>query len=183
MSDIERGVWESEPQSLADITLHRRPVTEWIAQLSRDQGRVPASRYGRTSAECAIWATACELIYVNANGEDDNPMEALNYYQGLVVNDSDSVIESVLDNWHAVPEALKERLDYEDNGMNMRQQAALFNLCGRYNVQYDASHYLVHPWDAWVMPGFAEGFVGGYDIQETHPTIYVGCDPEGRISS
>jgi hypothetical protein len=110
-------------------------------------------------------------------------MEALNYYQGLVVNDADSVIESVLDNWHAVPEALRDRLDYEDNGMNMRQQAALFGICGRYNVPYDASHYLVHPWDAWMMPGFAEGWVGGHEIQATTPTIYCGVDPDGRIST
>jgi hypothetical protein len=27
------------------------------------------------------------------------------------------------------------------------------------------------------------GWVGGEAIQATRPTIYVGCDPEGRISS
>jgi hypothetical protein len=64
--------------------------------------------------------------------------------------------------------------------MTEAQEAALRGLCGRYKVEYRDGDYM----PAFDLPeGFRAGWIGGWDIQETHPTIYVGCDPEGRINS
>lgn len=175
----------SDSDPLAEVELHGRPVRQWIEWLSRDGGRVPCSRYGNDSESCSYWAVACEYIYCEANGSDNEPAEALNYYQGLVVNDSSEVLELVLSYFYAIPEPLKEYLDYEDNGMNMRQQATLYNLCQRYSVKYDAEDYYVYPADQWMMAGWAEGQVGGIDhvAGSEHPTIYVGVSPEGQAHS
>ncbi len=58
------------------------------------------------------------------------------------------------------------------------QEDALTALCGRYGVEYDAAHY----WPAFDLPeGWQAGWVGGPDNAED--TIYVGCSPDGEISS
>jgi hypothetical protein len=54
---------------------------------------------------------------------------------------------------------------------NLIQDAALRNLCERYKVSYDPFQYFPR----FDLPkGYVAGQVG---------PIYVGCDPEGRISS
>lgn len=174
---------EQEPPQdpLEDIELHGRSVRQWMTYLEREGDlRVPASRYGRTTSDCSPWAVACEFIYCEANGESEYPNEAVEYYMGLVVNDDASVLELVLDYWHDVPDALKEHLDYYDGDCNLFQQAALRGLCRRYNVAFVAEHYRPQfdlP-DDWVA-----GFIGGWAIQKEHPTLYVGCSPEGEIHS
>ncbi len=67
--------------------------------------------------------------------------------------------------------------------LNEAQQTALQGICDRYGVGYNPTHYLVYPADAVMMPGWAEGWVGGADIQQEHRTIYVGCSPDGEINS
>jgi hypothetical protein len=60
------------------------------------------------------------------------------------------------------------------------QERALRGICARYHVEYRREDYR----PAFDLPkGYVGGWVGGYDIQATHPTLYIGCDPEGRISS
>ena len=49
---------------------------------------VPCSRYGRTTRECAPVAVAMLRIFEEANGEQDEPSDALNEFMGYVVNDS-----------------------------------------------------------------------------------------------
>lgn len=65
--------------------------------------------------------------------------------------------------------------------MNDAQREALRAICARYDVPFDEADYLVHGYDAWMMPGYAEGWVGG--AYHACLTIFVGVDPEGRISS
>jgi len=68
----------------------------------------------------------------------------------------------------------------EEAGQTEAQARALFAICDRYRVGYDPAHY----WrDPSLPPGYVSGWVGGRDIQATRPTLYVGCDPDGRISS
>jgi hypothetical protein len=62
--------------------------------------------------------------------------------------------------------------------MNEAQRASLQRLSERYGVPFDESHYLVHPPTSCMMPGWAEGWVGG-----SPGTIYVGCSPEGDTHS
>lgn len=76
-----------------------------------------------------------------------------------------------------------ERLPQPERKLTIAQAATLAGLCLRYEVDYDPNHYYIHPADDWMMPGWAEGFIGGYDIQETHPTIFIGCGPDGRSHS
>lgn len=64
---------------------------------------------------------------------------------------------------------------------NEAQEASLRAICGRYQVEYRDGDYFVYPENAWMMPGWAEGFVGGKEIQATHPTIYCGVSPEGQV--
>lgn len=73
------------------------------------------------------------------------------------------------------------------------QERTLRNLCERYHVEFDEDHYSVYTADSIIMPGWAEGWVGG----PTHanpqyaepaeprgaPTIYVGVSPEGDSHS
>lgn len=182
---------ECEPQPpdpLDELQLHGRSVRQWHHWLTTDEDTgephgddmVPCSRYGRDGTECAWWALACEAVYVEANGEnsDEDPSAALTYYLGLAVNDHESVLELVRDYWYAIPNELKAYLDYEENGLNLPQQAALRSLCERYGVGYDPEHYAVNPDDAWMMPGWAEGWIGGVQT-----TIYVGVSPEGEVNS
>lgn len=81
--------------------------------------------------------------------------------------------------------------------MNEAQEEALRRLCERYGVEFDKAHYLVHADDSFMMPGYAEGWVGGMAhanpqyvpnlppdvVRSAKHTIFVGCDREGRISS
>lgn len=64
--------------------------------------------------------------------------------------------------------------------MNEAQTKALRDLCERYNVPFNPEHY--RP-DFSLPSDWVAGWVGGFAVQSEHPTIYVGCDPEGRISS
>ena len=67
-----------------------------------------------------------------------------------------------------------------DSIMNELQRQALTAICQRYNVEFHEEDYR----PAFDLPtGYVAGWVGGYGIQATHPTIYVGASPEGRISS
>ena len=61
--------------------------------------------------------------------------------------------------------------------MNEAQRAALTALCGRYNVPFSESDFRA----AFDLPA---GYVAGW-VYDTHHAgiIYVGVDPEGRISS
>jgi len=52
--------------------------------------RVPCSRYGRDTAECARVAYASDVIASSMNGEGMSET-SLDYMMGLVVNDSDDV--------------------------------------------------------------------------------------------
>ena len=55
--------------------------------------------------------------------------------------------------------------------MNQAQRMALMDLCARFNVPFNPGNYH-HPFD--LPDGWVAGRVG---------PIYVGVDPEGRISS
>jgi hypothetical protein len=55
--------------------------------------------------------------------------------------------------------------------MTDKQREALTALCGRYNVPFNEENFR-HPFD--LPTGYVAGQVG---------PIYVGCDPDGRISS
>jgi hypothetical protein len=56
--------------------------------------------------------------------------------------------------------------------MNVAQHRALMRLCRGYHVLFVASNY--HP--QFDLPsGYVAGWIGD--------RIYVGCDPQGRISS
>ena len=60
------------------------------------------------------------------------------------------------------------------------QDVALAAICERYHVDYRPEHYQ----PTFDLPeGYVAGWVGGADIQKTQPTIYVGCSPEGQMSS
>lgn len=62
--------------------------------------------------------------------------------------------------------------------MTDAQRTALVNLCERYGVPFDPSHFTTGAaWD--LPPGYVAGWVGGPDVQK----LYVGCSPEGHISS
>lgn len=64
--------------------------------------------------------------------------------------------------------------------MTDAQEAAIRDLCERYGVEYRAGDYA----PTFDLPkGYVAGFVGGYEIQTDRPTLYIGCDAEGRISS
>jgi hypothetical protein len=56
------------------------------------------------------------------------------------------------------------------------QRDALTALCDRFHTRYRPEDYR----PAFDLPkGWVAGWVGGRDAR----TIYVGCDPDGRISS
>ena len=62
--------------------------------------------------------------------------------------------------------------------MTQEQINTLQILCRSYGVAFDPSHYLVYPSDSSMMPGWAEGWVGG-----SPGTLYVGVSPEGASHS
>lgn len=75
---------------------------------------------------------------------------------------------------------MSEQAPTPENCLTEAQDAALRGICGRYNVGYDAEHYK----PTFDLPSdWVAGFVGGIEIQREHPTLYIGCDPDGRISS
>ena len=61
---------------------------------------------------------------------------------------------------------------------NPAQEARLRELCSRYELEYDPAHYVVHPPTSSMMPGWAEGWVGG-----SPGTLFVGVSPEGQSHS
>jgi hypothetical protein len=68
--------------------------------------------------------------------------------------------------------------------MNLKQEKALRNLCRRYRVPFNPGDY--HP--QFDLPeGYVAGWIGGMNHSVTYgtgkPTLYVGCSPEGEISS
>ena len=74
--------------------------------------------------------------------------------------------------------AMKALLDASvEQGMTEAQAAALLALCERYGVGYDPAHY--RPGGFGLPAGYVAGWVGGPDARK----LFVGCDPEGRISS
>ena len=67
-----------------------------------------------------------------------------------------------------------------EHQFTLLQEVSLSAICERYLVEYNPIHYR----PAFDLPeGYVAGWVGGVAIQATHPTIYVGCSPEGIISS
>lgn len=62
--------------------------------------------------------------------------------------------------------------------MTDAQELALRRLCDGYGVKFDADHY--HP-QFDLPPGYVAGWIGGNVFLPV--TIYVGCSPEGEISS
>jgi hypothetical protein len=75
-----------------------------------------------------------------------------------------------------------EQLPFPPEHLTIEQDGALRGICERYSVSYDPAHYINRPMDA-LPEGYVSGWVGGSDIQEQHRTIYIGCAPDGRISS
>lgn len=73
-----------------------------------------------------------------------------------------------------------EQLSLPPEHLTIEQDGALRNICARYSVQYDPNHY--QP-TCDLPEGYVAGWVGDWQIQKEHPTIYIGCSPEGRISS
>jgi hypothetical protein len=78
---------------------------------------------------------------------------------------------------------VSEQLTTPERSLTEAQVGSLQNLCERYGVEYRADDYFIYPADSFMMPGWAEGWVGGHEIQWEHPTIYVGCSPEGKCHS
>jgi hypothetical protein len=63
-----------------------------------------------------------------------------------------------------------------DRGMNQVQEEALRSLCERYKVPFNREDYR----PTFDLPSdWVAGWVGG----QGHRKLYVGCSPEGRISS
>lgn len=63
--------------------------------------------------------------------------------------------------------------------MTPQQEATLRRLCASYCVPFDPAHYRVYPADSWMMPGWAEGWIGGPNWAR----IYVGVSPTGEANS
>jgi hypothetical protein len=71
---------------------------------------------------------------------------------------------------------------FPHNHLTFLQDVALSAICERYSVAYQPEHYINRPMDG-LPDGYVSGFVGGWEIQKEHPTIYIGVSPEGHISS
>jgi hypothetical protein len=66
---------------------------------------------------------------------------------------------------------------YEVRDLTEAQRSALSQLCERYDVSFNENDYI----PAFDLPyGWVSGWVGGNRVSNT---IYVGCSPEGRITS
>src|SRR5437667_8320411 len=100
---------------LEAVEVHGQSLVQWHKWLTTDEetgkptGHLacPASRYGRIAADCAWWAIAGEIIYVEANGEEGDPHTSLDYLMGLAVNDHDDIGTLVCDYWYVLPLPLK----------------------------------------------------------------------------
>lgn len=109
------------PSELETYQLEGRSLNDWHRWLTTDFNgkpaghlRTPGSRYGRNSDDCAWWALAAEVVYIEANGPDD--VEAgLDGLMGLAVNDHDDIGTLVYDYWHVIPPALQAMLDVRDD--------------------------------------------------------------------
>lgn len=64
--------------------------------------------------------------------------------------------------------------------MTTAQIAALTDLCDRYKVPFDPEAFHTQ-FD--LPPGYVAGWVGQPDFAGNPGSIYVGCSPEGEISS
>lgn len=74
------------------------------------------------------------------------------------------------------------QLVFPPEHLTIEQDGALRAVCARYYVTYDPGHYQHRPIDG-LPEGYVSGWIGGYDIQKEHPTIYCGVSPDGRVSS
>ena len=75
-----------------------------------------------------------------------------------------------------------EQLPLPPEHLTAAQDEALRGICERYYVDYVPDHYQHRHLD-YLPEGWVSGWVGGQEIQATHPTIYIGCAPDGRVSS
>ncbi len=109
---------ENEPQSeetLDSIRMHGRSLQEWYDWLLIDHETgqdvsmrmCPGSRYGRYTKDVAMYAVACEWVYVDVCGEDDDPEVALEHYMGVVVNNQPGAADLLVDYWTRLPKALQ----------------------------------------------------------------------------
>lgn len=60
--------------------------------------------------------------------------------------------------------------------MTDKQREALESISSRYNTEFKEEYFLMNPFD--LPKGWCSGWVGG-----PAEKLYIGCDPEGRISS
>lgn len=63
--------------------------------------------------------------------------------------------------------------------MTSKQVKALRSICERYEVEYDSKHF---PESGRLM-GLPEGYVSGWVGGVPNCNIYIGCSPEGELSS
>lgn len=112
---------EEHERQMADLDtkqLHGKSLLAWYKWLTWDDRedapsghlQVPCSRYGDNGYECAWWALAAEVAYVEANGEDDEPETSLDHLMGLVVNDSPEIAALVFDYWDKLPYSLRAQM-------------------------------------------------------------------------
>lgn len=66
-----------------------------VRYLSRDGGRVPCSRYGRTGPECAVVAALVDAI-LEWEGCDARSQRSAEEIMGQVVNDSDDPATTIV---------------------------------------------------------------------------------------
>lgn len=71
-----------------------------------------------------------------------------------------------------------EKFDVGPSGLTDAQILALAKLSARYGEPFDP-RYFIPQFD--LPTGYVGGWIGGYGAAERH--IYVGCSPEGEISS
>ena len=71
--------------------------------------------------------------------------------------------------------------------MTQEQFDKLSVLCERFHVSMAITDYFVYSQDSSMMPGYAEGWVGGPNhnggLIDKHKTIYVGVEPNGDSHS
>lgn len=67
--------------------------------------------------------------------------------------------------------------------MNDAQELALRRLCQNYGVEFHHEDYIVFGPDSFMLPGWVEGWIGGYTDQGPAKTIYVGVSPTGDVNS
>lgn len=146
---------ETEPQAeqsaLDTYTIGDRSLRDWHRFLTTDkdgtyfgdQYSVPASRYGRTAADCAWYALAIECVYVDANGEPDDLEASLDYSMGLCVNDNDSVMQLLREHTHAIPIEVLEHLELEEPDDEPDDDAVELMTDATYDSPRDAALHLM----------------------------------------